>query len=194
MSIVQLLVGDALLPRFVVFGSALLLVPWYLLTVNLALDGRTSDERRDRVVVVAEHAAAVGAELRPSCDRGAETAARRGGHPGAAARREVTGGGARPLEDLVPRLRAPPSSCSTGPPRTSPRSWPRPPPSTPTGIRVRTLSLFYEEWLGKLPVAELERVAMMFDIGEVHRQRYTRVKRVVDVALGAGGHPRRWPS
>ena len=28
---------------------------------------------------------------------------------------------------------------------------------------------------------------MMFDIGEVHRQRYTRVKRVVDVALGLVG-------
>ncbi len=56
-----------------------------------------------------------------------------------------------------------------------------------SGIRVRTLSLFYEEWLGKLPVGELERVAMMFDIGEIHRQRYTRVKRVVDVALGMAG-------
>src|SRR5262249_50638297 len=28
MSVVQLISGDALLPRFVVFGSALLLVPW----------------------------------------------------------------------------------------------------------------------------------------------------------------------
>ena len=28
---------------------------------------------------------------------------------------------------------------------------------------------------------------MMFDIGEVHRQRYTRVKRIVDVVLGAIG-------
>ena len=27
-----------------------------------------------------------------------------------------------------------------------------------SGVRVRTLSLFYEEWLGKLPVSELERV------------------------------------
>jgi lipopolysaccharide/colanic/teichoic acid biosynthesis glycosyltransferase len=55
------------------------------------------------------------------------------------------------------------------------------------GVRVRTLSLFYEEWLGKLPITELERVSMMFDIGEVHRQRYTRLKRVVDVVLGALG-------
>ena len=63
-----------------------------------------------------------------------------------------------------------------------------------SGIRVRTLSLFYEEWLGKLPVGELERVSLMFDIGEVHRLRYARVKRVVDVALGAVGHAGRWRS
>src|SRR5690606_20742443 len=55
------------------------------------------------------------------------------------------------------------------------------------GVRVRTLSLFYEEWLGKLPVSELERVSMMFDIGEVHRQQYGRFKRVVDVALASFG-------
>ena len=36
------------------------------------------------------------------------------------------------------------------------------------GVRVRTLSLFYEQWLGKLPVVELERVSLLFDVGEVH--------------------------
>src|SRR5438552_148504 len=33
MSLVQLIAGDALLPRFVVFGSVLLLIPWNLLCV-----------------------------------------------------------------------------------------------------------------------------------------------------------------
>jgi lipopolysaccharide/colanic/teichoic acid biosynthesis glycosyltransferase len=51
------------------------------------------------------------------------------------------------------------------------------------GVRIRTLSLFYEEWLGKLPLAELERVALMFDIGEIHRLRYGRVKRAFDVVV-----------
>ena len=50
------------------------------------------------------------------------------------------------------------------------------------GIRVRTLSLFYEQWLGKLPIGELERVSLMFDIGEIHRLRYSRLKRLLDVA------------
>jgi hypothetical protein len=53
-SLVQLVVGDALLPRFVVFGSAIVLVPWYLLCAAMAGDGRTRADARDRVVVIAE--------------------------------------------------------------------------------------------------------------------------------------------
>jgi lipopolysaccharide/colanic/teichoic acid biosynthesis glycosyltransferase len=56
-----------------------------------------------------------------------------------------------------------------------------------SGIRVRTLTLFYDEWLGKLPVWELERVSLMFDIGEIHRARYGRIKRLADVAFGLVG-------
>jgi lipopolysaccharide/colanic/teichoic acid biosynthesis glycosyltransferase len=55
------------------------------------------------------------------------------------------------------------------------------------GVRVRTLSLFYEQWLGKLPLTELERVSLMFDVGEVHRARYARLKRMVDVPLALAG-------
>jgi lipopolysaccharide/colanic/teichoic acid biosynthesis glycosyltransferase len=51
------------------------------------------------------------------------------------------------------------------------------------GIRVRTLSMFYEQWLGKLPVSELERVSLLFDIKEVHAPGYARRKRVVDVCV-----------
>ncbi len=49
------------------------------------------------------------------------------------------------------------------------------------GIRVRTLTGFYEEWLGTMPLAELERTSLMFDIGELHRDRYAWVKRLVDL-------------
>ena len=48
---------------------------------------------------------------------------------------------------------------------------------------MRTVSLFYEQWLGKLPIGELERVSLMFDIGEVHRDSYSRVKRLIDIVL-----------
>jgi len=182
MSVVQLLVGDALLPRFVVFGAGLLLVPWYLLTVNLSLDGRTADERRDRVVVVAERSGSAGldTELTGSAETAAVIVA--SPEPGAV----LAVGRRRPLEDLVHAEQATVLVLD----RTAQDE-----PSIVSqaavlhgeGVRVRTLSLFYEEWLGKLPITELERVSMMFDIGEVHRQRYTRVKRVVDVVLGLVG-------
>jgi lipopolysaccharide/colanic/teichoic acid biosynthesis glycosyltransferase len=57
------------------------------------------------------------------------------------------------------------------------------------GMRVRTLSLFYDEWLGKLPLSELERVALMFDIGELHRARYGRFKRALDLAVALAALP-----
>ena len=49
------------------------------------------------------------------------------------------------------------------------------------------MSLFYEQWLGKLPLAELERVSLMFDIGEIHSDGYVRLKRLIDVS---GAPPR----
>ena len=55
------------------------------------------------------------------------------------------------------------------------------------GVRIRTLVGFYAEWLGKLPIAELERASMLFDVGEIHGRRYGRLKRIVDVVGGAGG-------
>lgn len=56
-----------------------------------------------------------------------------------------------------------------------------------SGVRVRTLSKFYEENLAKLPLAELERVALMFDISEVHPGVYPRFKRALDIAVGSAG-------
>ena len=44
-SLVQLVVGDALLPRFVVFGSAILLVPWYLVCAALGARQRVAGWR-----------------------------------------------------------------------------------------------------------------------------------------------------
>src|SRR5437588_87757 len=65
MSVVQLFVGDALLPRFVVLGSAAVLVPWYVLSAALARDERARASGRDRVLVVAapDEVATLRAEL-----------------------------------------------------------------------------------------------------------------------------------
>lgn len=55
------------------------------------------------------------------------------------------------------------------------------------GVRIRSMALFYEEWMGKLPHRELARISLLFDIGEVHRLQYVRAKRVVDIAFGLLG-------
>ena len=52
-SIPQLITGDALLPRFVVFGAALALIPWQVGVNGLSRDGRSRAEGRDRVILVA---------------------------------------------------------------------------------------------------------------------------------------------
>ncbi len=180
-SSVQLVTGDALLPRFVVFGSALGLLPVGALTNRVSRGGADRAERRDRVVVVgdAEEMSLLAEDLDICAQRPAIVV----GHlsvPAAAApgrRRvvevvEAAGGtvlvlsrAAQADEQIVTQA----ATLHEG------------------GVRVRTLSLFYEEWLGKIPVAELERMSLMFDIGGLHRARYGRVKRVVDVALGLVG-------
>ena len=70
-SVLQLLTGDALLPRFVVFGTAIVLVPWYLLCAALAAGGRQRDAERDRVLVVGspEEAAPLRVDLRRAPER-----------------------------------------------------------------------------------------------------------------------------
>ena len=78
-------------------------------------------------------------------------------------------------------------SCSTGLRRATTRSWPRPPPCTSVGCAYAPFPLFYDEWLGKLPLSELERVSLMFDIGEIHRARYGRLKRLLDLVVGRLG-------
>jgi len=47
--------------------------------------------------------------------------------------------------------------------------------------------MFYEQWLGKIPINELERVSLLFDIGELHAVSYARIKRLLDTALAACG-------
>src|SRR4051812_6802829 len=51
-SVVQLVVGDALLPRFVVFGSALAIIPWSVMCTRATADQAGRSTERDRVVLV----------------------------------------------------------------------------------------------------------------------------------------------
>jgi lipopolysaccharide/colanic/teichoic acid biosynthesis glycosyltransferase len=53
-----------------------------------------------------------------------------------------------------------------------------------SGIRVRTLVGFYEQWLGKLSLQEVSNMALMVDHFDIHRMIYGRLKRTMDIAAG----------
>jgi len=183
MSLLQLVVGSALLPRFTVFGAAALLVPWSVV-VNLV--DRGADERageRDRIVFVGtpSDAATLLDDLALRPERPAALLATlelREARPGRA--------GEEPLVDavidsdatvLVLAREAQDDALVVAQASTLHEA----------GVRVRSLTDFYDEWLGKLPIAEIERVSLMFDIAEVHEWRYGRAKRLIDVVIGLGG-------
>jgi lipopolysaccharide/colanic/teichoic acid biosynthesis glycosyltransferase len=179
-SVLQLLVGSALLPRFVVFGTPVLLVPYAVLCSSLAREGRVRDGQRDRVVAVAgaEEGANLSRELEANPERPAVLAWVL--RPGDAV---PDGPNDQPLVDVARAARA--SVVVLDRAALADQSVvAQAAVLHESGIRVRTLSLFYDQWLGKLPVSELERISLLFDIGELHRARYGRIKRIVDT-LGA---------
>jgi lipopolysaccharide/colanic/teichoic acid biosynthesis glycosyltransferase len=182
-SIPQLLLGDALLPRFVVFGAALLMIPWQVAMSAISRGGQHRADGRDRILLVsmpAEHVRLVD-DLRMEVERGAtlvgtvEPAAAVGAEPGMT-----------PLIEEARRTRATVVVMDRYA-QAEDRVIAQAAKLHESGIRVRTLQGFYEEWLGKLPLSELERTSLFFDIGEVHRSRYTRLKRVMDLTLAMVG-------
>lgn len=178
-STLQLIVGSPLLPRFVVAGTALGLIPVVALANVIAHHGRGGANARERLILLAseeddrELARELAGSAGPPVEivgvfRLDEAMPGRGlDAPVEAAAIELEATvvvmdrqsqANQAIVDQVARLHE-------------------------AGVRIRTLSLFYEEQLGKLPLAELERTSFFFDIGEVHRRRYARTKRVIDLAL-----------
>ncbi len=181
-SVVQLVLGDALLPRFVVFGSALLLIPWDVAMNALVRQGRSRGEDRDRVILVGSSEELE--RLRSDLDLVPERPAVLVAHLAVA---EVdTGDESRPLIDRVLADRASVVVLDRDA-LLSDTAVAQAASLHEVGLRVRTLVQFYEEWLGKLPVWELERASLFFDIGEVHRVRYGRIKRMIDLVIGIVG-------
>jgi lipopolysaccharide/colanic/teichoic acid biosynthesis glycosyltransferase len=184
-SVADLALGSpGLLPRFVIFSSALTLVPFYALCAAIAADGRERAGDRDRVVAVlaADDATELSSELQGTAERPASLvevmphARARAGSPGE-----------QPLFDTVLESRATVLVLDRAA-QADQSIVDQAATLHETGVvRVRTLTLFYEEWLGKLPLGELERMSLMFDIGELHRARYGRLKRVADVAVALLG-------
>lgn len=182
-SVLQLLAGSALLPRFVVFGSSVLLFPWYLVMVGVASTGRSASEQRDRVLVVGapELADELVAELEAQPERPAVVVARLTAEHAAAVQPQ-----ALPLVDAVLA-----NGCTVvvlGPDaQVDDAVVAQAATLHEAGVRVRTKSLFFEEWLGKIPISDLARVSLFFDIGELHREQYGRFKRLLDLVFGTVG-------
>lgn len=55
------------------------------------------------------------------------------------------------------------------------------------GTRIHTLTDFYMEWLGKVPLRHLEVSALLFDVRERHHVGYLRLSRVLDIVLALVG-------
>ena len=183
MSVLQLLAGSALLPRAVVFGTPLLLIPVAVACSSLARQGRRRDGQRDRVVAVAgpEESANLSRELDAQPERPAVL-----GWVLAPAEAVPDGEGDQPLVDVVRATKATALVLD----RTALADDSIVAQAArlhESGVRVRTLSLFYDQWLGKLPLGELERISLLFDIGELHRARYGRIKRILDTLGAAAG-------
>jgi lipopolysaccharide/colanic/teichoic acid biosynthesis glycosyltransferase len=174
-SLVQLVLASQLLPRFVVFWSAVFLVPGWALPGFLAARARRGQRHRDRVVVVAQddEAAALEGDLARRPERRAALAAVVAPGPDAVVRLATAVSEADATVVVLSREAAADDALVDSVAELH-----------ESGVRVRTLSLFYDEWLGKLPHSELERVALMFDIGEIHRARYGRIKRAADALIG----------
>ncbi len=184
-SVVQLFLGDALLPRFVVLGSAVILVPWFVLCAALSHDVDARAGERDRVVVVAtaDEMVVLEADLVHAPERPAVLVG------GAHRTRPSTPGGERQAHHWSTwrasvRRR---SSCWSRQAQNEEDVVIQATSLHQLGLRIRTLSMFYEQWLGKIPINELERVSLLFDIGELHAVSYARIKRLLDTALAVCG-------
>jgi len=178
-SIAQLLVGSALLPRFVVVGTTAVIIPWFVICARLADDGTAKARGLTRVVVIGDLAdvGSLWVELETNPERPATVVALLTPHEAEATRTSAplieavvhNDGGVVVLDNAAQRD---PSIM-----RQAAKLHER-------GVKIRTLTGFFEEWLGKLPISELERASLMFDIAEVHGGSYGRLKRVIDIALG----------
>jgi exopolysaccharide biosynthesis polyprenyl glycosylphosphotransferase len=182
-SAVGLLSGHSLLPRFVVLGAAGLVAAWSLVCWELATSQRARARERDRVVLVGAgtDAAELSAELGANPERPAIIA----GTLDPAANGSV-GPASLPLVGVAKEANA--TTIVLTRDALSDESIVRQASILHNrGCRVRSLPGFYQEWLGKVPVADLEATSLLFDVGGVHLPAYVRAKRLADIVLSIAG-------
>ena len=55
------------------------------------------------------------------------------------------------------------------------------------GIRIRSQFSFYNDWIGKIPIRKLSEAALLFDVREIHHIGYSRVSRMLDISIALCG-------
>jgi lipopolysaccharide/colanic/teichoic acid biosynthesis glycosyltransferase len=182
-SAIQFFVGDALLPRFVVLGSPLALIPWYAFCSTICSNGTSRAQQRARIVVVGDlsETKPLQDELldkpeKPACL--VDVVGVEDSHPSAHRQQPLIDRIAVDHASVLVLSRQAQIDDGVVSQAASVHS---------SGIRVRSLLSFYEEWLGRIPIGELERMSLMFDIGEIHRRHYLRLKRLFDLGFAVIG-------
>lgn len=176
-SLIQLVTVDTFLSRSVVVGAALLMIPWGWGCYRWSKRS-SSRQSGDRVVLVGS--AAQGAVLADDLNRSPE-------HRAWVVERLPVEEPFPTFEEIQALLRTRKANLVVLSPEAlqSESVLARMAELHLTGVRIRSLLQFYEDWLGKIPADDLERSALFFDIGEVHRSSYARMKRAIDVVTAA---------
>ncbi len=172
-SAAQLVLGTSLLPRSVLLGASLMVPALGAITSAVASAGQRQQAARDRVLAIVSIPEAH--RLRGDLEAGLErelTLVR------TVAAQEVGAG----LDSLVSETRA--SILVLGKDAAEDGDIiDQAAALHATGLRIRPLLAFYEEWVGKLPVSELRRSALLFDISDVHGTLYQRSSRALDITV-----------
>ncbi len=182
-SVLQLFTGAQLLPRFVVFVSSAILVPVFVLVSGLSGATQRRRANQDRVIAIVEgeESERLVRDITKHTERPAQLIS-------LAQPDDVmpTPDEPRPLEQLVKATNA---NLLVLDRESQEREEivAQAAKLHSKGVRVRTLSLFYDVWLGKLPISELERISLLFDINEIHRPAYARGKRFLDIVIAVIG-------
>lgn len=178
-AVVQL-VRPGMLPRFVLTAAAPSLAVWATLCGLVARVGHLRKKLRDRIVAVVtgEEATllrAEAAETFPLAEQAFTLVDVIDVHDA------LGGSGSAPLCDLAMRAEATVIVLTEEAQRQ--KSVVQQAASLhDAGCRIRTIEDFYDQWLGKLPLSSLDRMALLTDIGEVHGGSFVHVKRGLDVA------------
>lgn len=173
-SFIQLLTASRILPRFTVFATVLALIPWGAFC-NWVVGGRAFGAPRGvRVLVVAQPVdlAYLDVDLARDLERPAVIVARLTVADAVKAPDALLAAAAEVQPGLI---------VLSGAAQELPGVVEQVGILHESGIRVRSLRAFYEQWMGKMPAGELERSSLMFDIGEIHQQGYARIKRTIDI-------------